>query len=305
MKVLFISSGNSKRGISPIVKSQGESLKKIGIEVDFFKIVGKGMSGYFNNIRRLRLHLKNNKYDVVHAHYALTGFVAALARANPLVVSLMGSDIQVSIMKCLVSLFNKYFWHACIVKSQKMRDELSVSCDAIIPNGVDLKMFKPMDKIEALGFTGWNADEKHILFAADPRRAEKNVNLAKEAHRIVNRKDIKLHYLIDIKHSDMPYYFNASDIVILTSRWEGSPNVIKEALACNCKIISTDVGDVRERFQDNPYCFVAENNAFDFANMIERALMIEESPETRYLVKNLDEIIVAKQLKEIYQSILN
>ena len=92
MKVLFVSSGNNAEGISVIVKNQGESLKKAGIDLSYFTIIGKGSLGFFKNIFRLRRHLRYNKYDIIHAHYSLSGFVAAIAGAKPLVVSLMGSD---------------------------------------------------------------------------------------------------------------------------------------------------------------------------------------------------------------------
>jgi hypothetical protein len=93
MKVLFVSSGNSEFGISPIVKNQGESLKQNGIDLDYFTIKGKGIKGYLKNIPILKKYLKYHNYDIIHAHYSLLAIVATLSGAKPLVVSLMGSDI--------------------------------------------------------------------------------------------------------------------------------------------------------------------------------------------------------------------
>ena len=94
MKVLFVCSGNVKSfEVVPFIKEQGESLKKVGIEVDYFPIVGKGLKGYFSASRKLREHLKANKYDLIHAHFTHSGWTAVLAAGGtPVILSLMGSD---------------------------------------------------------------------------------------------------------------------------------------------------------------------------------------------------------------------
>ena len=80
LKVLFVSSGNSKYGISPIIKSQGETIRGKGIHLDYFLVVGKGLLGYFKNLFRLRKYLKHSNYDIIHAHYALSGILSFLAK---------------------------------------------------------------------------------------------------------------------------------------------------------------------------------------------------------------------------------
>ena len=82
MKVLFVSSGNSDIGISPLIKAQGDSLESLGIKVDYFLINGKGLVGYLKNIPRLKSILKKYNYDIVHAHFSLSGMVASLARTK-------------------------------------------------------------------------------------------------------------------------------------------------------------------------------------------------------------------------------
>ena len=94
MNILFISSRNTKNGISPIIKNQGESLKTQNVKIDYFTIEGKGISGYFKSILTLKKHLKKQKYDIFHAHYSLSGFAATLSGCRPLIVSLMGSDVK-------------------------------------------------------------------------------------------------------------------------------------------------------------------------------------------------------------------
>ncbi|MCK5059333.1 MAG: glycosyltransferase, partial [Candidatus Aminicenantes bacterium] len=150
MKVLFVSSGNTPFDISPIIKNQGGSLKKQGVNPDYYTIKGKGVKGYFKNIFTLREFLKSKNYDLVHAHYSLSGMAAALAGAKPLVVSLMGSDIQSGgIWKIVIRLFQRFRSQATIVKSQRMKDKINLSQAYVIPNGVDFNHFKPMDQKQA------------------------------------------------------------------------------------------------------------------------------------------------------------
>ena len=94
MRVLFVSSGNSVKGISPIIKNQGDSLVDMGVDLTYFTIKGKGFKGYSNSVFKLKKVLNKNEYDIIHAHYSLSAIVASFAGAKPLVVSLMGSDVK-------------------------------------------------------------------------------------------------------------------------------------------------------------------------------------------------------------------
>ena len=123
MKVLFVVSGNNTLGISPIVINQGKSLINSGLEVVYFPIVGKGLLNYIKHVFLLKKKLLNNKYDVIHAHYSFCGFVATLANAKPLVVSLMGSDVHGgNISRLFVKVFSKLFWKFIIVKSVTIKN---------------------------------------------------------------------------------------------------------------------------------------------------------------------------------------
>lgn len=304
MRVLYVSSGNSKKGISSIVKAQGDSLEILDTRIDYFTIVGHGLLGYLKNVPRLRKVLKLGKYDLVHAHFSLSGIVATLAGAQPIVVSLMGWNVQKPLLKNTIKVFNKLFWNACIVKSVRMKDDLRIEGIHVIPNGVNLDLFKPIDQQVARKHLGWNPNKKHFLCAADPARQIKNTNLAQAAYDLIRKDNYELHFLGGIAFEDVAYYYNASDVVFLTSKAEGSPNVIKEALACNCKVVSTDVGDVRERFLNNPACFITKHEAHDIAVKLENALRFEDNPRTRELVIDLDSNLIAEKIYSIYQKVI-
>ena len=311
MKVLFVSSGNATSGISPIIKNQGESLKQAGIELEYFPIKGKGLTGYLKNINKLKKFLKNEDFDIIHAHYSLTSFVATLAGAKPLIVSLMGSDVKEKTwVLFLIHFFKRFFWKKTIVKSEEMASVIGQNNVHVIPNGVDLELFKPIAKEEAKRKVNLEIDKKYILFAANPDRPEKNFPLASNAYNKINDRDVELLYLKNLSHEQIPYYINSAEVVILSSLWEGSPNVIKEAMACNIPIVSTDVGDVKWIIGNTEGCFISSfepevmkdeiEKAFEFARVKEKTKGRE-----RIIKLGLDSDTIAQKIINTYQSILD
>ena len=310
MKVLFVSSGNSRFGISSIVKAQVESLKKNGIELDYFTIKGKGFKGYFKNILPLSKYLKNNKFDIIHAHYSLSAYVASLAGAKPLVVSLMGSDVQKKYFGCIIlKLFYRIFWNSLIVKSNSMKERVGIKKCFIIPNGINFEKFKEIDKKIAKEKINFNLQKKHIIFVANPDRYEKNFKLAKKVFDLLKDKNVELNVICEVPYGVIPYYMNAADVLLLTSLWEGSPNVIKEAMACNCPIVSTDVGDVKEVIANTEGCYISSFDPEDVADKIKMALVFaEEENRTngrkRIIELGLDTETIANKIIDVYKKVV-
>jgi teichuronic acid biosynthesis glycosyltransferase TuaC len=305
MKVLFVSSGNSSNGISPIILNQGTSLQNQGASVAYFTIKGKGIIGYLKAIPKLQKFIKKNKFDIIHAHYSLSAFVATLSGAKPLVVSLMGSDVKSKkYFKLFIKLFNKFSWAKMIVKSEDMKLSLGIKEVKIIPNGVDFERFQPIDKIIALKETGWDNTKKHVLFAANPKRYVKNFKLAKNAFDLLNRSDIDLHFLNEVPNVQLPFYFNAADVVLLTSLWEGSPNVIKEAMACNRPIVSTDVGDINNLIGKTEGCYISSLDPKDIMIKIKKAVNHKLDTNGREDVKHLKSNEISQKIINLYLNVI-
>ena len=308
MKILFVFSGNSDNGVSPIVSNQMFSIINEGISISVFPIIGKGFWGYLKNILPLKKRLKKEKVDITHAHYSLSSFIASLAGAKPLVVSLMGSDVKVNKWNRLIlRLFNHFFWDYCIVKTEEMRTCLKSQNIAVIPNGVDLNKFKPFDKVASQKKLNWNIEKKHILFAANPEITLKNYKLAKQSFEQINQDDLEMHVLGDVPNDLMPFYYNASDVVLLTSFTEGSPNVIKEAMACNCPIVSTQVGDVYTNMKNLDGCYITTHDAKDVVNKLGIAIKFRQSTHgrDRIIQLGLDTKTIARKITEIYEKVLS
>jgi glycosyltransferase involved in cell wall biosynthesis len=309
MKILFVSSGNSKTGITPIVKSQGESLKRNGVDLDYFTIVGKGTKGYLRNIPRLKSFLKNKNYDLIHSHYSLSSIVASLSSKLPMVVSLMGGDTQMNFFwKSIIRVFYRFRWKITIVKSTSMKKSISLNNAVVIPNGVDFRIFKPIEKDIAKIKVSFN-NKKHIIFVGNPARPEKNYTLAKRAVEIINNVNIELNAVLNVDQNIIPYYMNAADILLLTSLREGSPNVIKEAMVCNCPIVSTDVGDVKWVIGDTEGCYVCSFDPQQAAQKIRLALEFSNKygrtkGRERIIELGLDSVTIAHKIINVYHEVL-
>jgi glycosyltransferase involved in cell wall biosynthesis len=305
VKVLFVSSGkNGKPG--QVVISQGESLKEAGIEVDYL-LSGPGISGYLSAVPAVRRAWKSGRYDLVHAHYSLSAFVASLAGRFPLVVSLMGSDVHMSpVVRGLSRVFYRLRWNTTVVKSQKMKDKLGLQAAEVIPNGVDIRLFRPADRADARAHIGYAPARKMVLFGSSAERREKNPALAEKAMELLGDPKADLIFLSGIPHDEVPSYLNAADLLLLTSKWEGSPNVVKEAMACNCPVVSTDVGDVRWLAGGAEGCFISSHEPENVAENIRAALSLKgrSTGRERIISLGLDSGSVAKKLREVYERVI-
>lgn len=306
MKVLFVSSGRNG-SVSIVVKNQGESLRSAGIDIDYFIMKGNGLYGYLRSLPSLRKKIICGKYDLVHAHYSLSGFLTSLATRLPLVVSLMGSDIYTAkLSKGLIRQFARRRWNATIVKSDRMRELLNIREAIVIPNGVDLCVFKPEDFKTARAKLKIPEISKIALFVSSQRRKEKNLKLAKEAISLLRKNGVQLLHIGNIEHQLLPTFLNAADVLLLTSIYEGSPNIIKEAMACNCPIVTTDVGDVRELIGPTRGCYVTSFNPAEIAGQLRQAISLRSRTEGRQRIisSELDANSIAKRIIDIYNSII-
>ena len=306
MRALFVSSGrNSKPGT--VVFSQGESLRAAGITVDYM-LAGPRLSGYLSAIPKIRRAWRSGKYDLVHAHYSLSAFAASFSGGFPLVVSLMGSDVFMSgPMRLVISILCRYRWDATVVKSMQMKEKLRLPESEVIPNGVDTGLFVPVSRVTAKEHIGFPVSRKMVLFGSSAERHEKNPGLARRAFDILNDPAADFRYLSGLEHSEVPWHLNAADVMLLTSAWEGSPNVIKEAMACNCPVVSSDAGDVAMLTGDTEGCYIASHDAEDVAAKLRAALDFNGRTRgrERILELGLDSGTVAGKIKSVYERVVS
>lgn len=317
MKVIFVCSGNSKNfSLNPFIKAQADSLVATGNDIEFSPVLGKGLWSYLKHVFVLHKLLKHAGWDIVHAHYSLCGIVASFASLGvlgrngkkvPVVVSLMGSDVKgVKWVLNVIRLFARKYWNVTIVKSKDMKDKLGLEAPLIIPNGVNIGVFDHLPQAVCRQRLGWNLTGKIILFGADPSRIVKNYALAEAACSMLKAGNCMLKTLGRIPHDQVPLYLNACDVLLLTSKWEGSPNIVKEAMACGIPIVTTQVGDVAWLLEGVSGCFITRTDPQDISVNLDNALQFNAKTNGRErLVKlGLDARDVAKQMIDVYTSVL-
>lgn len=309
MKVVFVASGNKAVGcVSSFVRSQFESLKAEGLDMTLFPVKGRGWKSYAKAIGQLRRIVRKERPDVVHAHYSTCGIVAALATmgtGTKVVVSILGSFPSKSFKRSWVRFCIKHVWDATLVKSQRTAGQLEMELP-VVPNGVSLEQFKIMDYVEARKKCGFEDDKKYVIWCSNPSRSEKRFPLAQKAVAALNDENVVLYPVYDRSHDEVVDYMCAADVLLLTSYCEGSPNVIKEAMACNCPIVTTDVGDVNWVTEGVAGTYVAPNGDADaLTRDLRQALAFDTRTEGRAQIAALGLRIqdVAQKIKHIYDSL--
>jgi glycosyltransferase involved in cell wall biosynthesis len=177
----------------------------------------------------------------------------------------------------------------------------------VIPSGLDLASFRLIPRDEARRHLGLPSDKRFVLFGGNPACARKRYALAKDAVELLNRSlPAELIVAWGVPHADMPYYMNACDALVFTSMQEGSPNVVKEALACNLPVVSVAVGDVPARLQGVAACeLCADERPETVAAALERVLRSAQRSDGRETVAHLDEASLTAKVIGIYRSLLN
>ncbi len=303
MKVLIVASGNSAV-ISPFVKEQGDSLKEIGLDIDYFLIKGKGITGYLKNYFNLIRLVKNNTYDIIHAHYGLSGLLATFQSHVPVVITFHGSDVNLNRTNFYLSFLASRLSNANIFVHESLSKKLSLFSDKaeIIPCGVNLNLFKPIDKLASRDKLGLDHNYNYVLFSSSFNNKIKNAALAKLA--LSNFENIILLEMKGYSREEVHLLMNAVDILIVTSHSETGPLVVKEALACNCPIISTDVGDVKELANGTKNCYIVEYDAKQIEQRIRDILSSNKKSDGRAAVKHISLEKIATDVYSVYKRVL-
>jgi teichuronic acid biosynthesis glycosyltransferase TuaC len=233
MRVLIVCSGNYPDPEKNFSKSRAFVYDQMlalelyhKVEFDKFLIRGKGVFGYFSNLKSLRNKIRNGDFDLVHAHYSLSGVLAFLASNKPVITTFHGSDINI-IFVHFISLLASFFSYASIFVSRKLlkKSFYKPKKAYIIPCGVDIKLFSPMKRVSARDKLKLSTDKKYILFSSAFNNPVKNYNLTARALAILNDPDIEIMELRGFEREEVNILFSAVDLALLTSFTEGSSSI--------------------------------------------------------------------------------
>lgn len=281
-----------------------DSLKSEGIECEYFGIQGIGVIGYLKSFLKLKKMIKAFNPNVIHAHYGLSGLLANLQRSIPVITTYHGSDINnkkvlpFSKLAIVLSAYN-------IFVSQKTIDIAKPKKSFILlPCGVDLDTFYHIEKEEARRILQIESNAHVVLFAGAFENAVKNPDLAKAAIQLLT--DVDLKELKGYTRKEVNLLMNAVDLALMTSFTEGSPQFVKEVMACGCPLVSVDVGDVKEVTAGVEGCYIVSREAEEIAEKLQIALNFKGRTHGRERIVELglENRKVAETILTIYNNVI-
>ena len=305
MRILIVANHNTGR-FTPFIIEQVESLKRLGIEADFYGVHGKGIWGYLSNLSSLKAKIREYRPDLIHAHYGLSGLLANLQRTVPVVTTYHGSDVHALGKNLFFSKAAMWLSAYNIFVSEKLQMQSGYhgSKQCVIPCGVDTTAIFPVERSEARKRLGWDENGKYVLFAGAFDNSVKNSQLAMEATALI--KDVSLMELRGYSREQVNLAMNAANCLLMTSLREGSPQVIKEAMTCGTPIVSVNVGDVKDKTSGVTGCFITSYDAHDVADGIKKALAFagKTNAQQRILELGLTNELIAKEILNLYKKIV-
>ncbi|MBK0404106.1 glycosyltransferase family 4 protein [Adhaeribacter sp. BT258] len=315
MKVLFITnmyptSDYIYNGIH--VKEQTDYLtSKYNLDSQIYFINGRQSAiNYLKSIFSLNLFINKNKFDVIHIHFGLTGLFLLFNPFIyiPTVLTIHGSDISSSKLFGLLPIITKMVTkrvNKVIILNENMYSLLSKYNYKLIqiPCGINIKQFNIKRANNPISFT--------IGFPGDKRRPEKNFSLFEKIVKELRNTHTNIEIIEFHNFTRQEVIDNLSklDCLLMTSFREGSPQIVKEAMAAGVPIISTKVGDVEKLLENVENCSVINN--FDHTEFLEELLKLyaldyNERITNGYLKLeslSLDQDSVTEAIYSLYQTI--
>ena len=289
------------------VEEQLDDLLELGVELELIRFDGRSdRKAYLRASREVRARLRRGGFDLVHAHYGLTGAAAALACPRvPLVTTFHGSDFAGPEWQRFVSTAVA-LRSTPIVVSAAGRTRLRADRATVIPMGVNTALFCPGDRRAARRRLGWPEDRRYALLAGSRRNPVKGADLFDAAVQEARAQlpELTGKALEGFDRSEVVLAFNAADVTVVASRSEGSPVTVRESLACETPVVSVDVGDVSSVIAELPGCAVVSRDPVSMADGIHRAILAPRDSSLRARAELSSRPRVAQQVVNVYADVL-
>jgi teichuronic acid biosynthesis glycosyltransferase TuaC len=317
LRVLAVTPQPSSKASMVHVARQVASLETAGVACQTFKLASRtSPRTIVCEWRRLRREIQAFQPHIVHAHYGtMTAFLAILSTTLPVIVTYRGSDLNPNRSRgwlreavgTLLSQIAALRAARIICVSNQLKGKLWWRQDrvSVIPTGVDTTLFYPRDLHEVRRELGWAESERVVLFnAGDP--VCKRLDLARAAIQFAESLCGSIRFIVldgNVAPGLIPSMMNAADCLLLTSDWEGSPNVVKEALACNLPVVSVDAGDVRERLERVQPSAIVSRDAYEIGKAISEILRQGQRSNGCEVGNALSSEVISQQIISLYSSV--
>lgn len=322
MRLLLVIPGDPDGNQMPFARRQGRAMEQQAgtvVAVHYLR-ERTSLAGLWRERRAFRELSRSFGPDLVHAHYGtITGLFTVVVSSAPVVITFHGSDLNPTptdgrlrdLMGRLCSQFAAYFAAGIICVSEGLRQRLWWRREEVqvLPMGVDLAVFKPMDKATCRTGLGWGEHERFVLFNAN-NPALKRMDIAERTIALLIERGIpaKLQLLTGGVGPDrIPALMNACDALLLCSDREGSPTMVKEAMACGLPVVTSDVGDVRDRLRDVRPGAVVAQDANALADALEPVLRAPSRSNGRSLAERngIDAAVIDRLTHRFLQGLLD
>jgi teichuronic acid biosynthesis glycosyltransferase TuaC len=288
------------------VRDQVEDLQKLAFDVEVLAFDGRNDAiEYGRAARRVRRFVRTGRFDLLHAHYGLSGAVAVSQRAVPVVTTFHGSDTGGVAWQRLVSAVVARRAVPIFVNRAGAR-LLWRREGYVIPAGVDTDLFAPADRVALRRRLGWNDGRDYILFPSsrDRRRKRPELFAATIDELRAAGERVAPVYLENLSRPQAAEVIAAADVTLLTSDWEGSPVTLRESLACETPVVSVPVGDAEEVLAGLPGCEVTSRQPGALASAVRRALAAGRSGALRQRALATSRPRTAERVVAVYRDVL-
>ena len=330
MKILIIGRYKPQfpHNLLPFVLEQGESLRQLGLDIEYMPVRGN----YFLAVRELKRKIREFKPDIIHAHFGLSAITAELQSLVPVVTTFHNGETLNKHVNFLTSIFSRRAKHVVYV-AQHIHDLVYFKAKkhSIIPCGVNMEDCHIIDQAIARQQLGFEDGVKYILFGGGFDNLRKNYAILRESVERIEQAtwvpvqggercgNIVCLEMKGLSRADCVLRMNACDLFALPSHSEGSPQALKEAMACNCPIVATDMADVRHLLGELPGHYVLrnprptkerwdadENSTNELVALLQEALQFNARTNGRNRITELrySNEQVAEQLIELYEQVL-
>lgn len=298
-------------------KRQQEALHRAGVSSRSFYLSSRTSPlTLLHEATRFRKLMAQFQPDLVHAQYGtMTALFSSILTTVPLVITFRGSDLNPcpsinwfrSLLGRALSQLATLRADQIICVSRGLMDRLCWGKErtTVIPNGVDINSFYPQPQCKARATLGWGLEEKVVIFNAGHNPIVKRLDLALAALDVARNRCGKIRLVVLDGHvapENIPTLLNAGDCLLVTSDWEGSPNIVKEALACALPIVSVDVGDVRERLTGVTPSRIVKRDVQEIGSALAEILFARQRSNGDEIVKQLASENIAARILSVYDA---
>jgi teichuronic acid biosynthesis glycosyltransferase TuaC len=324
MKILHICPTNKTGHLPVFIRHQLESLSGSGLIGEIIKFRGDDLKlkkpfNSFNQILNLKRNIYFFKPDLIHAHWgSILGFLVCFLKPKntKMILTIRGSDLNFASSESYTRNIMRYYLSRIAIrrsnfvifvsKQLQLSSKIKSPKSTIIPDGTPLKIFKPKNKNYVRKKLKWSNQKKYIIFHNGGRPIDKNLDLAMQTIEILknNYENIELKVINNgLSQQSLANVLSAADALLFTSLNEGSPNIIREAIACGCPVVSVRVGDVEKWIRLGKAGAVVKHDPALLAKMLEKVLFCNNKKVNFAVSREYSLERSAKLLLEIYNSI--